>query len=222
VVRWPKGESVLAGRSRCDSCYATIHPLDMVPVFSALWLRGRCRACGANIDNAHLLIEAMTALIGGVALTVSPDLNGLAGAVFGWLLLTLAALDLAHYWLPNALTGTMAGSGIAAGLLGGYPGIWDRLIGLAAGFVSLAAIAIAYRSIRKREGLGGGDPKMFGAIGAWLGWQALPPVLLGATVIGLSYVLGKLLNRKSVALGDRISLGALMALPAFIVWIVMQ
>jgi leader peptidase (prepilin peptidase) / N-methyltransferase len=194
----------------------------MIPIVSALLLRGRCRTCGASIGNTHLLIEALAALIGGVALTVSPNLNGIAGAGFGWMLLTLAALDFVHYWLPNVLTATMAGTGIAVGLFGGYPDIWDRLIGLAAGFAALAAIAIAYRGIRKREGLGGGDPKMFGAIGAWLGWQALPPVLLGATVIGLSYVLGRLLNRQSVALDDRISLGALMALPAFIVWIVMQ
>jgi leader peptidase (prepilin peptidase)/N-methyltransferase len=231
VSRWPEGGSVREGRSRCDSCKKDLQPRDLVPIFSALWLRGRCRYCGAAIAPHHLVIEVLAAMIGAAALLIAPDWTGFAGAIFGWLLLLLAALDLQHYWVPDRITVTMATLGILVGALGTipalseplvYPFLSDRIIGAVLGFLALAAIALAYRAIRKREGLGGGDPKMFGAIGAWVGWQGLPNVLLGATMIGLLFVLTKALRREKVNLSDRLPLGAMMALAAFPIWIWMQ
>lgn len=98
----------------------------------------------------------------------------------------------------------------------------DRAIGAVAGFGGLALIALAYRWLRKRDGLGGGDPKLLGAIGAMLGWQALPFVLLGASSVGLLYVAIRIGSGHKVDATDRIPLGALMALAAFPVWIVQQ
>ncbi len=170
-------------------------------------------------------------MIGAAALLIAPDWTGLAGAVFGWLLLLLGALDLRNYWLPDRVTGTMAALGILVGALGTipaladppvYPYLSDRIIGAIIGFLALAAVALAYRAIRKREGLGGGDPKMFGAIGAWVGWQGLPNVLLGATIVGLVFILAKALRHEKVDLTDKLPFGALMALAAFPIWIWMQ
>ena len=219
VIRWPQGRSVIAGRSACDSCGATLGPGELIPVFSHLLQRGTCRSCHAPIDRRHLMIELAAAMIGATALFVSPDLNGAAGALFGWFLLALAVLDVEHFWLPDALTLPLMALGlIAAALL--RPDLAEmRMIGAALGYTGLSLIGWAYRKLRGRVGLGGGDPKLLGAIGAWLGWPLLPFVLLLASLVGLGALL---LRREKVTAATRVPLGALMALAAWPIWLVLQ
>lgn len=210
VVRWPRGESVLRGRSHCDGCERTLTALELVPILSALLQRGRCRTCGAAIDRDHLAVEIGAAAIGAAAFGFAPGLAGAGWAVFGWLLLTLAALDVKHLWLPDRLTAPLAGLGLAFG--GITTGAWpvDRLIGAVAGFGSLWLIGAAYRRVRGRDGLGLGDAKLLGAIGAWLGWLALPFVLLAASVIGLiaAALSGGLARDRAVPFGAALAAGA--------------
>lgn len=158
-------------------------------------------------------------MIGAVALSVAPGWEGLAGAVFGWMLLAAGAIDAEHFWLPDALTLPLAALGLAASLAG-EPPLADRLIGLAAGFGSLWLIGWSYRRLRGREGLGGGDPRLFGAIGAWLGWQALPVVLVIAGLAGLGAVAIAVLRGRDVTATTQLPLGSLMAVAAFPVWLV--
>jgi leader peptidase (prepilin peptidase) / N-methyltransferase len=193
--------------------------VDLIPIGSFVVLRGKCRACGGAIAARHVWIELAAALVGGAAMLVSPDAGGVAGAVFGWLLLSLAVTDAAYFRLPNIMTGLLAATGLVAGLSGISPALSDRLIGGVAGFASLALIALLYRLIRKREGLGGGDPKMLGAIGLWLGWQMLPLVLLGASLCGLIAVAARLVRGQRVAGDMALPFGSLMAVAAFAVWI---
>jgi leader peptidase (prepilin peptidase)/N-methyltransferase len=221
AIRWPQGRSVMRGRSACDACGRTLGIVDLIPLLGFLIRRGRCVECGAPIDRRHPIVELAAALIGGTALAASSDIAGAAGALFGWLLLLLALLDIDHHWLPDRLTATLAATGIAAGLLGIGPPLADRLIGAVAGFASLAVIAVTYRAVRRREGMGGGDPKLFGAIGAWLGWHALPFVLLGASVVGLIAVLVAVARRQPMSRTTRLPFGALLAVAAFPVWVVM-
>jgi leader peptidase (prepilin peptidase)/N-methyltransferase len=221
VIRWPEGRSVLAGRSACDACGRTLGPAELVPLLSALWLRGRCRSCGAAIDPRHWQIELAAMAIGAVAGLAVPGPAAAAGALFGWLLLTLAALDVTAFWLPDALTLALATTGVVTGMLGVEPPLGDRAIGGLAGFASLWLIAAVYRAIRHREGLGGGDPKLFGAIGLWLGWRMLPIVLLLASLAGLAAVLGRLLADRRVRADDRLPFGALLAIAAYPAWLVM-
>ena len=219
VIRWPLGQSVISGRSACDACGHALGAGELIPIVSALIQRGKCCHCGAAIDQRHLAIEVGAAFVGGVALGVSPGLAGLAGAVFGWILIALIALDSAHYWLPDKLTLLLLIIGLGVGLVGIDPPFFDRLWGGAAGYLSLAAIAFAYKRVRGRDGLGGGDPKLLGAIGAWLGWQWLPMVLLGGSGIGLLYVLFRTVRGTPMVATDRLPLGALMALAAFPLWV---
>jgi leader peptidase (prepilin peptidase)/N-methyltransferase len=221
AIRWPQGRSVLAGRSACDSCGTVLGPIELVPILSAIWLRGRCRSCGAAIDPRHWQIELAAAGIGAIAALAVPMPLALAGAVFGWMLLTLAALDVIALWLPDVLTGLLALTGIGVGLLGVAPSLGDRAIGGLAGFLALWSIAFAYRAVRHREGLGGGDPKLFGAIGLWLGWRMLPFVLLAASVVGLAFVLTRIVAGKPVRADDRLPFGALLAIAAYPAWLVM-
>jgi len=189
VLRWPEGRSLL-GRSRCDSCQRPLTPLDLVPLLSALWLRGRCRRCGARIDPFHSRVELGAALTGGIALALLPGTAGWLWALFGWLLLPLALLDARHFWLPDRLNALLAIAGLllAGPMLGAT--LLDRWIGALAGGLLLALVAWAYRRARGGDGMGGGDPKLVAAIGAWLGWQALPLVLLLASLGGLLWALG--------------------------------
>ncbi|MEH6662875.1 MAG: A24 family peptidase [Parasphingorhabdus sp.] len=219
ILRWPEGRSVVGGRSSCDHCGHQLRAWELIPVVSFILQAGKCRRCGAAIATDHLAIELAAALIGGLALFVAPGVEGLAGALFGWILLTLAALDVKHHWLPDPVTAMLAVSGLMAGLLFADPSLQDRLIGGFAGFISLAIIAAIYKSIRKRDGLGGGDPKMLGAIGCWLGWQALPLVILGASAVGILVALSWRMRGKSVDRETMLPLGSLMGIAAFPLWL---
>ncbi|HEX4694151.1 A24 family peptidase [Sphingomonas sp.] len=220
VIRWPQGRSVVGGRSACDGCGRTLAAWELVPLLNAVALRGVCGSCGTSIDKRHWLMELACTAIGFASGIAAPGPVGAAGAVFGWLLVTLAALDVAEFWLPDILTGTLALAALASIAIA--PPLWsDRLIGGAAGFASLWLIALAYRRIRGREGLGGGDPKLFGAIGLWIGWAMLPFVLLLGCMIGLGAVLAARLRGEKVSGSDAMPLGALMAIAAYPVWLVM-
>ncbi|WP_260598611.1 prepilin peptidase [Sphingomonas endolithica] len=219
VIRWPQERSVIHGRSHCDTCDMTLQARDLVPLLSAALARGRCRWCGAAIDPMHWQIELAALWIGCVAGLAVAEPAALAGAVFGWLLLTLAALDIVAFWLPDRLTGTLAVVGVATGLLGVTPDMTDRLIGGVAGYASLWAIGAGYKALRGRAGLGGGDPKLLGAIGLWLGWAMLPAVLLLAALTGLALVLIGTASGRSARMDDKAPFGALLAIAAYPAWL---
>ena len=221
AIRWPQGRSAMRGRSACDACGRTLTGLDLVPLASAAVMRWRCRTCGAQIDPRHWQIEAVAALVGLSAGLVAPGPLALAGAVFGWLLLVLAAIDAAEMWLPDELTLTLATGGVVTGLLLAPPSLIERLIGGMAGFASLWLIATGYKLLRGREGLGGGDPKLFGAIGLWLGWRMLPAVLLIAALVGLGVAAFAMLRGRDVAADTALPLGTFLAIAAYPAWLAM-
>lgn len=220
LIRWPAGLSVRAGRSRCDGCAAGLRAHELVPILSFLFASGRCRRCGVRIDRRHLAIELAAAFIGALSLWGHPGAVGLVTAIFGWWLLILAALDLEEQWLPDILTLPLIPAGLVAAMFAIGPALEDRVIGAAAGFAVLWLVGLCYKWLRARQGLGGGDPKLLAAIGAWLGWQHLPLVLLGAGLIGLASILSKRLKGREVRASDRLPLGTLMALAAWPLWLV--
>ena len=221
AIRWPAGRSVVHGRSCCDGCGRTLRAADLVPLLSWGWRRGRCATCAAPIDALHPVVEVLALAIGLAAGLVAPGAEGIAGAAFGWLLLALGALDWRAWWLPDRLSLLLAALGLATGAAGIVPPLADRLIGGVAGYLSLRLIGWAYRRIRGREGLGGGDAKLLGAIGLWLGWRALPAVLLCACLVGLGIVGWRLATGRRVAASDAMPLGTLMAVAAYPAWLVM-
>lgn len=212
VTRWPRGGSVLRGRSQCDACGRTLGPLDLVPLLSWLLARGRCRSCAAPIDPAHVLMEAGCALIGTVAFLIAPPVPAIILALGGWILLALALLDWRHHWLPDALTLPFAIIGLTLGEWAGLPLFKDRAIGAALGYGGLFLIAFVYRALRGREGLGLGDAKLLGGIGGWLGWAALPIVLLVASVSGLLWAGIASLRGRAVTGQTALPLGTFLCL----------
>jgi leader peptidase (prepilin peptidase)/N-methyltransferase len=222
MIRWPDGRSVLRGRSACDACQAPLGIGDLVPVLSWLVRRGRCRRCGAKIDPRHPAIEAAAAMIGLVALLGHPLPLAAVTALLGWWLLLASALDLEHHWLPDRLTLPLIPLGLAAAWAGFGPPLTDRLAGAAIGWAFLFLVAFLYRRLRGREGMGGGDPKLLGAIGAWIGAWNLPFILLGAGLFGLAAILLMRLRGQQVTATSRLPLGTLMILAAWPVWIVVS
>lgn len=220
AIRWPAGRSVATGRSSCDGCGAPIRAHQLVPVLSYLIQRGRCTACGARIARSHIVIELCAAGVGVLAGLTAPGVEGVFGAVFGWLLLTLAALDVATFWLPDRVTGALSAVGLAEGIWTDIaPSLDDRLIGGVAGYGALWLIAMAYRRVRGRRGLGGGDPKMLGAIGLWLGWHALPLLVLIACGVGLALVAALALGGRRLDGQVRLPFGGMLAGAAWICWL---
>lgn len=216
LVRWPQGRSVVHGRSACDACGVALGWRDLVPLASFIRSRGRCRACGAPIDPRHWQIELTAAGLGGaVALLVQHPLE-LISVLLAWQLLLLAWLDAEHFWLPLPLTGLLILSGLAAALLPGGLMPAESLLGAGAGWASLAFIRYGYRWLRKREGMGGGDPLLFAGIGAWLGWQPLPAVLLAAAIIGLGLALIAQLRGVAVTGAMRLPLGTCLGVAGLI------
>ena len=211
-VRWSRGEQATVGRSRCDSCNRELRVVELIPIVSWLDTRGRCRSCGARIPRLHLWIEIAAAALAAIAVALQPNIQGAAIALFWLLLIAPAVLDAGHHWLPDPLTLVLALAGLlVGGMATGLPLI-DRLIGGAAGFLALWIVAQAYRRLRGREGLGGGDPKLIGAIGLWTGWVALPAILLLAALAGLGVAVAQGRSRL-----DRMPFGLLLA-GAAIVW----
>lgn len=183
--RLPRGGSLVWPGSACPQCDTPIAPRDNVPVLSYLRLRGRCRSCGTTIGRAYPATELAASLLTVLAaarLGPSPELVAVLAAT--WLLIALARIDLDCFLLPNALTGALALTGILAVLAGIGPGIPNALAGGALGFGGLYGVGWIYARLTGREGLGGGDPKLLGALGLWLGADGVLLCLFLAAVAG--------------------------------------
>ena len=220
VLRWPEGRSVVHGRSACDGCGAPLAAIRLVPILSYVVQRGRAACCGMAIDRSHPLTEIAAAVIGVTSFAIAGGpTEALAGAIFGWLLLALALLDARHFWLPDRLTLTVALSGLAAGIARMPPALADRLIGGAAAFLLFAGIQHGYRLLRHRDGMGGGDVKLFGAIGLWLGWRMLPAIVLGAALAGVLWSLIQLARGRKLTGTSSVPFGSCLALAAWGGWL---
>lgn len=221
VARFGSGGSALAGRSRCDGCGAPVPAGRLIPLVSFAVQRGRAQCCGAAIDRLHPFTEAAAGGIGVVSGLLAPPFV-LGAATFGWLLLTLALIDARYFVLPDRTVALLAGTGLLASLLAGSPPPATALIGIATGFVALEGVRLFYLKWRGRDGIGQGDPKMFAAIGAWVGWEHLPTVLLGAALAGLLFASFRSFGPRRIGWSDRLPLGTLLALaawPAWLMWI---
>jgi leader peptidase (prepilin peptidase) / N-methyltransferase len=212
--RWPKGKGI-GGRSACQHCGQEIQAFDLVPIFSHFALRGRCRTCQKAIGLRSLKIELVAALIGVSAMIAMPFPQSLWYCALGWVLLTLAILDLEHLWLPTLPIVLVLLSGIAEGAWIGQSALQGRLIGATVGFLSLEILRLSYRQVRKRDGMGAGDPKMLSALGAWTGWSPLPLLVLAACLTGIFWAVANRSNLQKVEGKTALPLGTLMIIVGY-------
>jgi len=175
-------------RSHCPSCAQQLSASENVPVVSFLFLRGRCRHCKSRISARYPLVEIAASVASIlVAMTFGFTASTLAFLAFAWFLLALSLIDLDHHLLPDDLTLPLLWLGLLVSAFNlGLPGVslFDAVIGAAAGYITLWSLFWAFLLVTGKEGLGYGDFKLLAALGAWLGWQAILPVLLLASLAG--------------------------------------
>lgn len=215
----------MSGRSACDACGAGIAARDLVPLVSWAMLRGRGRCCGAPIGRWQLGCELAGLLIGVIAILLAPVELALPAMLLGWQLLLLGTIDARHLWLPRGLTALLAltGAGFAAWRswdAASLTPLWTAMAGGALGFGMLWGVARGYRMLRGREGMGGGDPPLLGAIGLWVGPMGAIGTVIGASLFGLILALLMLLVRRPVAGDTALPLGTLMAGAAWVIFLV--
>lgn len=179
-------------RSACPSCKAPIKAWHNIPVASWLMLRGRCASCDARISVRYPLVELATGLLSAwVAWHFGFGAAAACALLMTSSLIVLAGIDIDHQLLPDGITLPLMWAGLLAAVLWGpIPGSpipvspRDALVGAAAGYGSLWLVFHAFRLITGKEGMGFGDFKLFAALGAWLGWQILPLVILLSAATG--------------------------------------
>ena len=172
-------------RSRCPSCGHAIAWHENIPVASWLWLRGRCSQCKTAISTRYPLVEMATgALFALVGWRFGAAPVALLWCGFVAVLVALAGIDWDTTLLPDGLTLPLLWAGIASAALGWTIPLGDAVWGAMAGYLSLWSIYWVFKLTTGKEGMGFGDFKLLGALGAWLGWKMILPILLGASVIG--------------------------------------
>lgn len=185
--------TLVSPRSRCPRCRSPVRATDNVPVVSWLLLRGRCRACGASISIQYPLVEALTAVLTVlVILRFGATPYGLLAILFTWMLIPAAVIDLRTTLLPDNLTLPLLWLGLAAAATEVSPiDPADAIVGAIAGYLILWGLYHVFRLVTGKEGMGYGDFKLLAALGAWVGWQGLPLVILLSSGVGA--VLGLLM-----------------------------
>jgi leader peptidase (prepilin peptidase)/N-methyltransferase len=175
--------NLLVPRSHCPACRTPIRLPHLLPLIGWLLTRGRCAACGVAIPTRYPLVEGLTALLFALAALQFGAGWTLAAAMFVIaVLVALTFIDFDTQLLPDQLTIPLMWVGLAASLPAGRAP--EALIGAIAGYLSLWSVYWAFKLATGKEGMGYGDFKLLAALGAWLGWQALVPIVLIASVAG--------------------------------------
>ncbi len=173
--------------SHCPHCGQPIRPLQNIPLLSFIALKGRCAVCGARISWRYPIVELLCAVLSvAVVWHFGASSAALAALGFTWALIALAAIDIDRQILPDGITLPLLWAGLLVNL---YPHplfapLGSAVIGAVAGYASLWLVFHAFRLVTGKEGMGYGDFKLFAALGAWLGWQHLPLVILFASFVG--------------------------------------
>jgi leader peptidase (prepilin peptidase)/N-methyltransferase len=204
--------NLMVPHSRCQQCGHAIRWYENVPVLSYLFLRGKCSACKAPISLRYPLVELATgALFAWCVWRMPGQFGGLAWCGFAAALIALALIDWDTTLLPDDITLPLLWAGLLAALAG-FTGVSlaNAVWGAVAGYVSLWAVYWLFKLTTGKEGMGYGDFKLFAAFGAWFGWQALVPIILMASVIGVIVGVALKLN-SSLREGGYVPFGPFLA-----------
>ena len=171
--------------SHCPQCKAAIKPWQNIPVVSYLLLGGKCANCAAPISPRYPIIELVTGLMTLALVWYFPLSPALLGAVLlTWALIALTMIDVDHQLLPDDITLPLMWLGLLFNLDSTYVSLQDAVIGAMAGYLVLWSIYWLFKLLTGKEGMGYGDFKLLAALGAWLGWQLLPVIILLSSLVG--------------------------------------
>ncbi len=218
IYRIPLKQSIVHPPSSCPHCGERIRFYDNIPLLSYFFLMGKCRHCHHRISLRYPIVECLTGVLSLVLFTTyGISFQYLLLLLFAATLVMISFIDLDHRIIPDVLSLPGVAAGWAVSLFPWSVYWLDSLIGTLAGGGSLYLVAIVYERITGREGMGGGDIKLLAVIGAWMGWQALPLIVLIASltgaVIGIVFILCAGEGyRFRIPFGPFLSLGALLYL----------
>lgn len=172
-------------RSRCPHCGHLITAIENIPLLSYLALRGHCRHCGAHISKRYPTVEVLSAVLSAYAVWhFGPGLAAIGALIFVWTMIALAFIDLDTQLLPDDLTLPLLWLGLLLNLDATFVPLPEAVIGAVAGYLALWSVYWVFKLLTGKEGMGYGDFKLLAAIGAWLGWTALPLTLLLSSLVG--------------------------------------
>ena len=177
-IAWPA--------SHCPQCQTPLKAWHNIPIISYLFLRGKCAFCNTSISQRYPLIELLTASLGlMIAWLLGPSIATVMTLLLMYMLVALSFIDLDHKLLPDQLTLPLLWLGLAVNSFGLVTDLQDAFWGAVAGYVSLWLVYWGFRLATGKHGMGYGDFKLLAALGAWLGWQALPVIVLVSAVAGI-------------------------------------
>jgi leader peptidase (prepilin peptidase)/N-methyltransferase len=177
--------NLVVPRSSCPACGHRIGALENIPLVSYLALGGKCSACKARIPLRYPIVEILTgALSGYVAWRFGFGLAALGALLFTWSMIALAFIDLDTFFLPDDITLLLLWAGLLFNLGIVFTDLQSAVIGAIAGYLVLWSVFWMFKFATGKEGMGYGDFKLLAAIGAWLGWQMLPQVVLLSSLVG--------------------------------------
>jgi leader peptidase (prepilin peptidase)/N-methyltransferase len=224
IVRLPADQSVVRPGSRCPKCETPIRWWDNIPVFSWLFLGGKCRTCRTRISLLYPVVELLVGLLFFLAvLEYGLTIEAARAAIFGTLLLGITLTDGRTYLIPDEFTLGGLGFALVIALASGFQALLGALLGALVGFLILWVVGAAGKWLLKEEAMGGGDIKMMAMVGAFLGWQGvLLTIFLGALTGTLIFLPLKLMRKdRLVPFGVFLSLGAAVTFligPAILDW----
>jgi len=205
-------------RSQCPHCGHAISAWENIPVLSYLLLRGKCRYCNEPISLRYPLVELLSAIIALViVLRFGPTLFSVMAIILSWALICLSFIDYDHQYLPDNITLPFLWLGLIVNLDGMFTNIESALIGAMAGYTILWTIYKLFKVATGKEGMGYGDFKLLAMLGAWLGWQMLPAIILLSSLVGalvgISLVLsGRHERGKPISFGPYLAMAGCLAL----------
>ena len=177
--------SLAKPRSRCPDCGHQITSMENIPVLSYLLLKGKCAGCGTSISARYPIIEVFTAVLSAYAAWhFGPTLQTVGALLLIWFLIALAAIDFDTQLLPDAITLPLLWLGLIFNLMDTYVDLPAAVVGAIAGYLALWTVFWLFKLATGKEGMGYGDFKLLAALGAWLGWQMLPTIILLSSVVG--------------------------------------
>jgi len=188
--------NLVTPRSRCPHCNHQITALENIPILSYLWQRGRCSDCKAPISLRYPLVELSSALLACIAVWHFGWGWELVGALLlSWTLLALSLIDYDHQILPDNMVFPLLWLGIIFNFFSTYTSLESSVWGAIIGYLSLWSVYQLFKLVTGKEGMGYGDFKLLAALGAWLGWQALPQIILLSSLVGAVLGLSLILLR---------------------------
>jgi leader peptidase (prepilin peptidase)/N-methyltransferase len=184
-TRQERPPGIVFARSHCMKCGHGIKAYENIPLLSWVALRGKCSACKARISPRYPLVEFVTAVLFVVTIWhFGPNLQGLTALFLTAMLVAMAGIDIDHQLLPDNMTIPLMWAGIIASFWSVHTGLSDSVTGAIAGYLVLWFIYHLFRLLTGKEGMGYGDFKLLAALGAWMGWQMLPLIVLLSSVVG--------------------------------------